>query len=155
VIVELSLASYHAPKPLILLGSKSEGGNSINELTKNLVPQNLGHWGAVDFIPASNGSVVRISEMPMNSSDLLVRHAESLQATIDVSDGLIHINQKMADSIGVTNSSDIKLQQQDEAIELSYVIDERVSDNTVFIHAGHPDLTELGAWFSDVTISKV
>jgi NADH-quinone oxidoreductase subunit G len=127
----------------------------LNELTKNLVPQNLGHWGAVDFIPASNGSVVRISEMPMNSSDLLVRHAESLQATIDVSDGLIHINQKMADSIGVTNSSDIKLQQQDEAIELSYVIDERVSDNTVFIHAGHPDLTELGAWFSDVTISKV
>jgi NADH-quinone oxidoreductase subunit G len=127
----------------------------LNELTKNLVPQNLGHWGAVDFIPASNGSVVRISEMPMNSSDLLVRHAESLQATIDVSDGLIHINQKMADSIGVTNGSDIKLQQQDEAIELSYVIDERVSDNTVFIHAGHPDLTELGAWFSDVTISKV
>ena len=128
--------------------------NELNELTKDVVPQNLGQYGAIDAIPASNGSIVRISELPMNSSDPLVRHAESLQATIDVSDGLVHINQKLADSIGVTNGSNINLQQQHEAIELACVIDKRVSDNTVFIHAGHPDITELGAWFSDVTISK-
>ena len=68
---------------------------------------------------------------------------------------MVHLNKSFADKIGLAEGARVKVQQQDSSTELDFVIDNRIADQTVLIHAGHPDTAELGFWFSEVTIGKV
>ena len=128
--------------------------HELSGLVENIQPQNLGCWGQPTSLPSSNGVVEKISELPMNSLDALVRHANALQKTPDISDGKAHISHSLAQRIGLSNGAAIKLQQQDKVIEIPYVIDPRLPDNTVLIHAAHPATSGLGAWFGEVTVGK-
>ena len=108
-----------------------------------------------DTLPTVNNKLYRTTELPMNSVDALVRHAPALQQTGDVADGAVRLNTALATSLGLNGSGKVEVQQQGTALELEYLLDDRVPDNTVLIHAAHASTVSLGAWFSDISIRKV
>jgi NADH-quinone oxidoreductase subunit G len=126
----------------------------LSEILGTIHPENLGHWGQPGSIPSANRGLIKMSEIPMNSSDILVRHARALQQTTDIADGLAHISSSLAHRMEVTNGTALSVQQADQTLELTCVIDERIADNTVLIHAAHPHTSVLGPWFGEVTIGK-
>jgi NADH-quinone oxidoreductase subunit G len=144
---------------LAVAGCEYEAVNQIQQeisaATTTVVPDNKADWKRPESISPVNGKYARISELPMNSLDSLVRRAEALQQTADIADGMIHINQSCVTRLGLVADSRVKVQQDQAALTLPYMVDSRVPDNTILIHAGHPDIVSLGAWFSDVTIEKV
>jgi NADH-quinone oxidoreductase subunit G len=129
--------------------------NELSGKTGNIAPAGTGNFRIPESVPRSNGAVIRMTDQPMNSSDLLVRHAAALQQTTDVADGLVHMNGSLAERLGLSAGVKIRLQQRDNAVELGVLIDSRVPDNTVLTHAGHPVVSTLGPWFGEVTFGKI
>jgi len=120
-----------------------------------ITPDNIGNWGRPGAIPLANGAVSRISDMQMNSLDPLVRRAVALQQTGDVADGAVHLNNQFVARLRLSAGDKVKVKQQGSVLDLEYVVDDRLPDNTVLIHAAHPAAVALGGWFSDVSIEKV
>jgi len=112
-------------------------------------------WKKPESIPVMNGAITRISDLPMNSLDSLVRRAPALQQTNDVADGAAHLSKDMISRLGLTEGNKVRVQQGQVTLELAYELDDRVPDNTILIHAAHPSVTGLGGWFSDIIIEKV
>ncbi len=135
--------------------SIDEVRNEINGLIANITPDNLADWERPDALPAINANIYRITDLPMNSLDALVRRAPALQQTSDVADGAVHINNGLAMKLGLNGSGKVMVQQQGAEFKLDYIIDNRLPDNTVLIHAAHPATSALGAWFSDISVRKV
>lgn len=135
--------------------SVNEIRNEINGLIANITPDNKADWTRPDALPALNGNLYRTTDMPMNSLDALVRRAPALQQTADVADGAVHLNNGLAAKLGLNGSGKVIVQQQGPELELDYIIDNRLPDNTVLIHAAHPATAALGTWFSDISVRKV
>ena len=89
----------------------------------------------------------------MNAIDSICRRAKALQATSDVADGMIHINTATAASLQLSAGSEASVQQADATIRLPVNIDDRVPDDCVLIHSGHPIQVGLGASFGAIKVS--
>ncbi len=126
----------------------------INELTNNVTSTNIGAYNDPVIKNISTGAISRISDMNMNSMDMLVRHADSLQQTQDVADDKLHLNQTMADKLNLNNGANVIVEQSGESLELGYVIDNRLPDDTVLILAAGINTSGLGAWFEEITVRK-
>ncbi|MFT7460584.1 MAG: hypothetical protein ACI909_003272 [Planctomycetota bacterium] len=96
-----------------------------------------------------------MSDIPMNAADAFVRRAKSLQMTEDVADGAVHINTALADRLGLIEQDEVRAEQNDVALTLPLVLDDRLPENCVLIQAKHPQSAMLGSWFSDITLGKV
>ena len=91
----------------------------------------------------------------MNSVDALVRHAASLQQTADVADGAVHINQALAQKLGVSDQGRVKVEQDEHGVEMDVVIDDTIAGQTVLIQGAHAKSAELGPWYGDVHLSRI
>ena len=112
--------------------------------------------GAPYSAPKNNGNaqLQRLSEVPMNSADALVRHATSLQMTADVADGAVHINSRLAEQLNLGSAENVRAEQGDASLTLPLVIDERVADDCVLIHAKQKVSAALGSWFAEISLEK-
>jgi NADH-quinone oxidoreductase subunit G len=128
--------------------------DELTTLLTGIRPDNSNVGSQPTSLNRGNGKISRFSELPMNSVDTLVRNAASLQQTLDVADGLVHINSEFAARLGLTEGDQLRLEQEGVTARLGYLIDERIVDNTVLIHAAHPDVMALGPWFAEVSIEK-
>ena len=90
----------------------------------------------------------------MNSADPLVRQAASLQKTADVGDGAVHINSAVAARLGLSSAKEVLAEQEESSLTLPLVIDERVADDCVLIHAKQGESAALGPWFAEVKLEK-
>ena len=129
--------------------------NELNTVISSVTPDNRADWVRPEALPSVPGGILRTTEIPMNSVDTLVRRAEALQQTADVADGAVHINSNLAGKLRLNGSSKLVAQQQGSALELNYVLDNRLPDNTVLIQAAHPATSALGAWFGEITLRKL
>ena len=107
------------------------------------------------MLPETVGGIQRITDVPMNAVDALVRHAKSLQQTTDVVDGKAHINSRMAQQIGVSDGEMVLVEQDEVPVKLPVAIDDRVADRCVLIHAAQQCHAKLGDWSGVITLSKV
>jgi NADH-quinone oxidoreductase subunit G len=124
-------------------------------LIKNCEPDNRLLWRLPDSLPElATGAIERISYMPTNSLDPLVRRAYALQQTADVADGRARVPPAVADRLQLKDGDRARVQQGAAAVELSVVIDNSVPPNCVLIHAGHPAVADLGGWFSAITLQR-
>ena len=115
---------------------------------------NMDQWQALSSVDVTSNGLQRITETPMNMIDSLCRRAESLQRTNDVADGAIHINATLADQNNLSNGDNAKVEQDESAVTLNVVVDERVPDDCVLIQSAHPAQIELGAAFGSIRIAK-
>ena len=115
---------------------------------------NIDKWkNSVSSLPKRMG-LQRITETPMNMVDSLTRRATSLQKTIDIADGAIHINSVLAKKNKLTDTNNAKVVQNQEEVAMKVIIDERVPDNCVLIQSAHPNQIQLGGAFGPIKIGK-
>jgi NADH-quinone oxidoreductase subunit G len=100
-------------------------------------------WVLPASLSSANGSLQRFSDIPMNAADPLVRRAKSLQMTTDIADGAIHINNSLADKLGLSSEATVKAEQNDVSLTLPLVLDDRLPDSCVLIQAKHEQSAEL------------
>ena len=143
------------------LGIEDTGYENIADIQEELTvlfqgirPDNANAGTRPGSISSTNGSISRFSELPMNSVDTLVRNATALQQTLDIADGLVHLNSDLAARLGLSEGDQLRLEQEGESAQLGFRIDDRIPDNAVLIHAAHADVIGLGPWFSDITVHK-
>ena len=107
------------------------------------------------MLPETVNGIQRITDVPMNAIDALVRHAKSLQLTTDVVDSKAHINSRLAQQIGVKDGEMVLVEQDGVPVKLPVAIDDRVADRCVLIHAAQQCHARLGDWSGVITLSKV
>lgn len=104
--------------------------------------------------PAEVKGLQRITEMPIYSTDALVRRASSLQKTMDatLASG-IHIHPQLASQKNLSQGNSARVKQNGATITLPVVLDERVPQESVLIYAGQLANLELGKWYGGVEVS--
>ncbi|MCZ6525656.1 MAG: NADH-quinone oxidoreductase subunit NuoG [Gammaproteobacteria bacterium] len=135
--------------------------NTVNEITDELagmlddIKPGLTDGGQLPgALSIANGSLQRMTDFQMNSADSLVRRASALQQTRDVADGAVHINNESANKLGISTEQNVLVKQNGVGLQLPLLIDDRLPDNTVLIHAAHPACYALGPWFGDITLER-
>ncbi len=116
---------------------------------------NVGAWRRPKALGRANGKLQRITTVPMNAGDGLLRRAAALQQTAEVADGTVHINWALAERLGVKSGDTVKVTQEEHSLELPLRIDPDLADETVLIHAGHPASAGLGAWFGEIALERI
>jgi anaerobic selenocysteine-containing dehydrogenase len=111
-------------------------------------------WGETISSKPKDRGLQRITETPMNMVDSLTRRATSLQSTLDVADGALHINSALAQKNKLSDSDNARVVQNEQETTMKVMIDERVPDNCVLIQSAHPNQIQLGAAFGSVKIGK-
>jgi NADH-quinone oxidoreductase subunit G len=104
--------------------------------------------------PAAVKGLQRITEMPIYSTDALVRRASSLQKTVDATMASgIHIHPQLASLKNLSQGNSARVKQNGATITLPVVLDERVPQDGVLIYAGQLANLELGEWYGGVEVS--
>ncbi len=126
----------------------------MNTKMTGIRAENHNQWTLPSSLPRANDNLQRISDIPMNSADALVRRASSLQMTAEVADGAVHINSTLADKLGLSAEEKVRAEQNDVTLTLPLVLDDRLPDTCVLIQAKHAQTAMLGSWFSDINLGK-
>lgn len=134
--------------------SVSDVADELDSLIGDIEAENQIEWSLPTSLPGANGNLQRLSDVPMNAADAFVRRAKSLQMTGDVADGAVHINSALADKLGLSGQEQVRAEQNERALTLPLVLDDRVPNACVLIQAKHPQSAALGAWFADITLGK-
>jgi NADH-quinone oxidoreductase subunit G len=108
-------------------------------------------------VVAIPGGLERIADVPIYSSDPLVRRAAPLQATRDAATPRARVNGRGMASLGLRSGDTVRVAMtgSDEACDLVCQLDERVADGCVAIAAAHPTTSCLPAPFGSVRLTRV
>ena len=126
----------------------------IDSLVDGVRPDNRRGWRRPASLPAANGAVRLVTDVPLYAGDGLQRRAAALQQTGQGTDGKVHLNPELAQKLGLGEEGKVKLQQEEAEVVLPFVLDARVPEGTVLIHAAQPAAAELGESFGVVNVSK-
>ena len=98
----------------------------------------------------------RHGDVPIYAADPLVRRAQALQETADAVDAAIRVNEGLAQRLGLRDGEmALAKQSGDEGVRLPVVIDNRVSDDCVYIHAGVRASVGLGPSVGPIRVEKL
>jgi NADH-quinone oxidoreductase subunit G len=104
---------------------------------------------------AGSGGLERISDVPIYSSDALVRNAPALQATADARAPVAGVPASLWQQLGLTAGSQVRVSTGPAHIVLPARLDSTLAPNVVRIPAGHPDTAPLGPMFGAVRVERV
>ena len=96
----------------------------------------------------------RIGEVPLYRTDDLVRHAPSLQQTVDADDQPVRIHPDTAYRLGMENDAYVTVKQAGAKVQLPLVLDSRVAEDCVWLASGTQASSQLGAAMGTVELSR-
>ncbi|MBI5461023.1 MAG: NADH-quinone oxidoreductase subunit G [Gammaproteobacteria bacterium] len=142
---------------LDLSGCDYESSEALRDELRGLVgeqrPSHARVSSAVNM-PAANGGLERVGDVPLYAVDALVRRAAALQATADGADAVVRINASEAARLGL--GAQAKVTQGGAERVLPVMTDARVPDGAVWIASTRPGSTQgdsrLGAAFGPVEL---
>ena len=107
-------------------------------------------------IGSLSSGIERIGEVPIYSSDAIVRRAASLQKTADARmAGMISLPGALFEKFGLTQGSDVRVAQGEGIAVLKARRDDGLADNCVRVASGHALTSALGALFGEVMLERV
>jgi NADH-quinone oxidoreductase subunit G len=121
------------------------------------IPARLGNQtsAAVDGTATSVASgLERIADVPIYTSDSLVRRAGSLQLTADACAPVASLPQAVWSQLGLVAGDKVRVSQGAAVAVLTARLDATLAASTVRVPAGHPDTATLGAMFGAITVEK-
>jgi len=107
--------------------------------------------------PASLGdasALVRVGDLPIYSTDNVVRRAGALQQTVHAASEDVAMNTATAEQLGLTDAAKVVIGQGEDEVSAQLVIDERVPANCVLINSTTVTSSGLGAPYHAVTVMK-
>lgn len=101
--------------------------------------------------------IVRIAPFPLYATDNVVRRAASLQKTKDAGNAFVHFNNALANrfQLGLSSSNRVRVKSQEVTVDLPFIIDDKVPDNTIMIYTGILGAAILGAPYSVVEMERI
>ena len=97
----------------------------------------------------------RVADVPIYSSDALVRRAPSLQATADAKPPVVGLPSGLWAQLRLQPGDVVRVAQGQASATLPAREDATLAANTVRIAAGHPSTAALGAMFGAIAVEKV
>ncbi len=97
----------------------------------------------------------RITEWPMYRADNLVRRSKPLQESKASECAEIRINETMIKTLNLEDDKKAIAVQNNVAIELPLIVDNRIPDNCVYVPAGFSQTAKLGDSFGSIEIKKI
>jgi NADH-quinone oxidoreductase subunit G len=129
--------------------------DELQKIIAEVTPSNDMNWSIPSSITSESHSLQRIADIPMNAIDPVTRRAKSLQQTVDVTDGAAHINATLASQLNLHEGDKAKVEQDEQTLTLPVVIDDRIPDRCVLIHAAQSCHAQLGGWYGEIKLGKV
>ena len=102
----------------------------------------------------SSQGLQRISDVPIYSTDALVRRASSLQNTHDAAIPVLQMQSSELNKIGAHSGDEVVVHQGDASIKLLSLANDTLPSGTVRIAAGHPATSTLGAMFGTIMVER-
>ncbi len=131
-----------------LLGVSTLEGVDLTAKLNNLATLSLPTPAAV-----SQG-LQRVADVPLYASDAIVRRAVSLQQTADAKAPCAILSTALAQQLGVTDGTRVRVTQGAGSVELACEIDASLPASVVRVAAGHPSTAALGAMFGAISVEK-
>jgi NADH-quinone oxidoreductase subunit G len=125
------------------LGADGFVSGLSNALTQTIAPQ----------APAAGAGLERIADVPVYFADILVRRAESLQATRDAAAPVAGLSANTLASLGLKAGDTAKVGAGGTAISLPVALDAGIPDGCVRLSAAHATTIAAGAMQGRVTVS--
>jgi len=105
-------------------------------------------------VQASHGALERIADVPIYSTDPIVRRAASLQLTADARPPVAHLPQALWQRLDLAPGDRVRVRQGDSEAVLPAVLDAMLAADVVRVPAGHPDTSALGPMFGAIAVEK-
>ena len=109
----------------------------------------------VGIEPSVEGALQRIGDVPIYSSDAIVRRAASLQKTSDAKSPVAALPGTLFEQLKLREGDKVKLTQDSSGSTiLAAHRDDSLPQNCVRVASGHPLTAELGAMFGEITVER-
>jgi NADH-quinone oxidoreductase subunit G len=105
--------------------------------------------------PPAAGAFERIADVPIYSTDSLVRRATSLQLTADARAPVASLPSGLWSQLGLSEGDKVRIKQGSAQAVLQARLDATLAATAVRVPAGHPDTAMLGAMFGGLTVERV
>ncbi|WP_293387043.1 molybdopterin-dependent oxidoreductase, partial [Nevskia sp.] len=115
-------------------------GNRLNGMTLQLA--------------AAGTGLQRVTDVPIYSSDAIVRRAASLQHTRDAAAPRAWMNQALLARLGLTEGQAVKLKQGTGEALLKAALDPRLPPDCVRVAAAHASTKDLGPMFGEIKVER-
>ena len=96
----------------------------------------------------------RVADVPIYSSDALVRRAPSLQATADAKPPVVGVSSALWAQLGLKAGDKVRVTQGAAAALLAVREDATLAPNAVRVAAGHATTSTLGAMFGAIAVER-
>jgi NADH-quinone oxidoreductase subunit G len=104
---------------------------------------------------AAAGGLERIADVPIYSTDPLVRRASSLQLTADARPPQASVSRDLGQRLGLQTGDVVRVSQGEASVVLPVRVDATLAADAVRVPAGHPDTAALGPMFGPIRVEKV
>jgi len=115
--------------------------------------------GGAPLQAAPAGSLERIADVPIYSSDSLVRRGHALQHTADARAPVASLPPSLWSSLGLGNGTgngaQVRITQGAAHAVIAARVDPSLAENVIRVPAGHESTAALGAMFGPITVAKV
>jgi NADH-quinone oxidoreductase subunit G len=108
---------------------------------------------AVQVAPAVNG-LQRVADVPIYSSDAIVRRSAPLQATQDAMVPQASMHSDELKKLGVQAGDQVKVSVGQGSAKLQVAADDKLPQGVVRVAAGHAATAGLGAMFGAITVER-
>jgi NADH-quinone oxidoreductase subunit G len=111
--------------------------------------------GGVETRAASaSGGLQRVSEVPIYTTDAVVRRSAPLQATADATTPRAWLHGDELKKLGIQAGATVKVSQGQGSVHLIAAMDDKLPKGVVRVAAGHAATAALGAMFGTITVER-
>jgi len=103
-------------------------------------------------LPAASGGLQRIADVPIYSSDAIVRRAASLQQTLDAAAPRAWMNAALLAKLGLKDGQAVKVRQGDGEAAVKAARDDRLPRDCVRLAAAHATTRDLGPMSGELSV---
>ena len=104
--------------------------------------------------PQTSTDIQRVADVPIYFSDAIARRSESLQQTVDAQAPKVKLSASLAQSLGVSAGSLVRVTQGTGSVTLPCAIESGLPSNVVRLAAAHASTAALGAMFGFIKVEK-
>jgi NADH-quinone oxidoreductase subunit G len=115
---------------------------------------NNGISGVEVHVSPAASSLQRVSDVPIYTTDAVVRRSAPLQATSDAATPKVWMHSHELGKIGVTAGMNVKVSQGTATVQLMAAVDDRLPKGVVRVAAGHAATAALGAMFGMISVER-
>ena len=102
----------------------------------------------------AQGGLERVADVPIYSTDALVRRSTALQLTADARAPVVSVSRALWARLGLAEGASLRVSQGPAATVLPARLDATLADDAVRVPAGHPATAALTAMFGPLAGEK-